>query len=106
MPVGLGSFDVIIGDKTLTIRSNRSDGYASIVASKPFDRIGALERDNLRLGGMLCVERKRVDRLRRSMPYTQKDFEDIHVDPSKIQSIKDWASPKTPIEICQILGLA
>ncbi|GJT83241.1 hypothetical protein Tco_1057583 [Tanacetum coccineum] len=27
-------------------------------------KIGTLERDNLRLGGMLCVERKRVDRLR------------------------------------------
>nr|GFC50086.1 putative reverse transcriptase domain-containing protein [Tanacetum cinerariifolium] len=30
----------------------------------------------------------------------------IHVDPSKIESIKDWASPKTPTEICQFLGLA
>nr|GEU35719.1 hypothetical protein [Tanacetum cinerariifolium] len=30
----------------------------------------------------------------------------IHVDPAKIESIKDWASPKTPMEICQFLGLA
>ncbi|GKB78221.1 putative reverse transcriptase domain-containing protein [Tanacetum coccineum] len=30
----------------------------------------------------------------------------IHVDPAKIESIKDWASPKTPTEIRQILGLA
>nr|GEZ75073.1 putative reverse transcriptase domain-containing protein [Tanacetum cinerariifolium] len=30
----------------------------------------------------------------------------IHVDPAKIESIKDWASPKTPTEICQFLGLA
>ncbi|GJS05454.1 putative reverse transcriptase domain-containing protein [Tanacetum coccineum] len=30
----------------------------------------------------------------------------IHVDPAKIESIKDWASPKTPIEIRHILGLA
>ncbi|GJW00924.1 putative reverse transcriptase domain-containing protein [Tanacetum coccineum] len=29
----------------------------------------------------------------------------IHVDPAKIESIKDWASPKTPIEIRQFLGL-
>ncbi|GKA70443.1 putative reverse transcriptase domain-containing protein [Tanacetum coccineum] len=29
----------------------------------------------------------------------------IHVDPTKINSIKDWASPKTPTEICQFLGL-
>ncbi|GJU16942.1 putative reverse transcriptase domain-containing protein [Tanacetum coccineum] len=27
------------------------------------------------------------------------DREDIHVDPAKIDSIKDWASPKTPTEI-------
>ncbi|GJS46960.1 putative reverse transcriptase domain-containing protein [Tanacetum coccineum] len=30
----------------------------------------------------------------------------IHVDPAKIESIKDWASPKTSTEIRQILGLA
>nr|GEU44139.1 putative reverse transcriptase domain-containing protein [Tanacetum cinerariifolium] len=27
------------------------------------------------------------------------DSQDIHVDPAKIESIKDWASPKNPIEI-------
>nr|GEU82215.1 reverse transcriptase domain-containing protein [Tanacetum cinerariifolium] len=30
----------------------------------------------------------------------------IHVNPAKIESIKDWASPKMPTEICQFLGLA
>nr|GEY35560.1 putative reverse transcriptase domain-containing protein [Tanacetum cinerariifolium] len=34
------------------------------------------------------------------------DSRGIHVDPAKIESIKDWASPKTPMEICQFLGLA
>ncbi|GJY20412.1 putative reverse transcriptase domain-containing protein [Tanacetum coccineum] len=34
------------------------------------------------------------------------DRQDIHVDPAKIESIKDWASPKTPTEIRQFLGLA
>ncbi|GJS34688.1 putative reverse transcriptase domain-containing protein [Tanacetum coccineum] len=34
------------------------------------------------------------------------DSKSIHVDPAKIESIKDWASPKTPTEICQFLGLA
>nr|GEU56901.1 putative reverse transcriptase domain-containing protein [Tanacetum cinerariifolium] len=33
------------------------------------------------------------------------DNEGIHVDPAKIESIKDWASPKTPTEIHQFLGL-
>ncbi|GKC20977.1 putative reverse transcriptase domain-containing protein [Tanacetum coccineum] len=32
--------------------------------------------------------------------------EGIHVDVAKIKSIKDWASPKTPTEIRQFLGLA
>ncbi|GJU32429.1 putative reverse transcriptase domain-containing protein [Tanacetum coccineum] len=34
------------------------------------------------------------------------DSEGIHIDPAKIESIKDWASPKTPTEIRQFLGLA
>ncbi|GJZ42495.1 putative reverse transcriptase domain-containing protein [Tanacetum coccineum] len=34
------------------------------------------------------------------------DSQGIHVDPTKIESIKDWASPKTPTEIHQFLGLA
>ncbi|GJQ92539.1 DNA helicase [Tanacetum coccineum] len=31
------------------------------------------------------------------------DSEGIHVDPAKIEAIKDWASPKTPTEIRQFL---
>ncbi|GJR24825.1 putative reverse transcriptase domain-containing protein [Tanacetum coccineum] len=34
------------------------------------------------------------------------DSQGIHVDPAKIESIKDWESPKTPTEIHQFLGLA
>ncbi|GJZ72390.1 putative reverse transcriptase domain-containing protein, partial [Tanacetum coccineum] len=34
------------------------------------------------------------------------DSEGIHVDPAKIESIKDWTSPKSPTEIRQFLGLA
>ncbi|GJW09736.1 putative reverse transcriptase domain-containing protein [Tanacetum coccineum] len=36
----------------------------------------------------------------------KEEFKGIHVDPAKIESIKDWASPKTPMEIRQFLGLA
>nr|GEX53792.1 putative reverse transcriptase domain-containing protein [Tanacetum cinerariifolium] len=32
--------------------------------------------------------------------------EGIHVDSAKIESIKDWVSPKSPTEIRQFLGLA
>ncbi|GJR54319.1 putative reverse transcriptase domain-containing protein [Tanacetum coccineum] len=34
------------------------------------------------------------------------DSEGIHVDPAKIDSIKDWVSPKTPTEIRQFLEIA
>ncbi|GKE91800.1 putative reverse transcriptase domain-containing protein [Tanacetum coccineum] len=34
------------------------------------------------------------------------DSEGIHVDPAKIELIKDWASPKTPTEIRQFLEKA
>ncbi|GJZ38371.1 putative reverse transcriptase domain-containing protein [Tanacetum coccineum] len=34
------------------------------------------------------------------------DSQGIHIDPAKIESIKYWASPKTPTEIHQFLGLA
>nr|GFC10149.1 putative reverse transcriptase domain-containing protein [Tanacetum cinerariifolium] len=34
------------------------------------------------------------------------DSRGIHVDPAKIEFIKDWVSPKIPMEIRQFLGLA
>nr|GFC04204.1 reverse transcriptase domain-containing protein [Tanacetum cinerariifolium] len=34
------------------------------------------------------------------------DSQGIHVDPAKIASVNDWASPKSPTEIRQFLGLA
>ncbi|GJU69101.1 putative reverse transcriptase domain-containing protein [Tanacetum coccineum] len=30
----------------------------------------------------------------------------LHVDPAKIEAVMNWASPTTPTEICQFLGLA
>nr|GFA91662.1 putative reverse transcriptase domain-containing protein [Tanacetum cinerariifolium] len=33
------------------------------------------------------------------------DSQSIHVDPAKIESVKDWACPKSPTEIRQFLGL-
>ncbi|GKG24296.1 hypothetical protein Tco_0392332, partial [Tanacetum coccineum] len=34
------------------------------------------------------------------------DSEGIHVDPAKIESIKDWTSPRSTTEVRQFLGLA
>ncbi|GJR26092.1 putative reverse transcriptase domain-containing protein [Tanacetum coccineum] len=47
------------------------------------------------------------DHLQGSSVYSKIDpSEGIHVDPAKIESIKNYASPKTPTEIHQFLGLA
>nr|GEX35152.1 reverse transcriptase domain-containing protein [Tanacetum cinerariifolium] len=34
------------------------------------------------------------------------DSQGPRVDPAKIEAVKNWASPTTPTEICQFLGLA
>nr|GFA92280.1 hypothetical protein [Tanacetum cinerariifolium] len=75
MPVELGSFDVIIG----------------------MDWLGRCH----------AVISYRVQKLRSAWPKDVRSLwhRGIHVDPAKIESIKDWASPKTPTEICQFLGL-
>ncbi|GJV04865.1 putative reverse transcriptase domain-containing protein [Tanacetum coccineum] len=36
----------------------------------------------------------------------KEQFQGIHVDPAKIESVKHWASPKSAMEIRQFLGLA
>ncbi|GKG06572.1 putative reverse transcriptase domain-containing protein, partial [Tanacetum coccineum] len=34
------------------------------------------------------------------------DSQGIHVDPTKIEAVKNWASPTTPTEVCQFLQIA
>ncbi|GJU23301.1 putative reverse transcriptase domain-containing protein [Tanacetum coccineum] len=55
----------------------------------------------------LTSEEEHAEHLKLILELLKKEeFEGIHVDPAKIKSIKDWASPKTPIDIRQFLGLA
>ncbi|GJV33036.1 hypothetical protein Tco_1393436 [Tanacetum coccineum] len=36
----------------------------------------------------------------------KKKLQGLHVDPAKIEVVKNWTSPTTPTKICQFLGLA
>ncbi|GJS22264.1 putative reverse transcriptase domain-containing protein [Tanacetum coccineum] len=51
-------------------------------------------------------EKEHEEHLKAILELLKKEkFRGIHVNPAKIESIKDWASPKTPTEIRQFLGL-
>ncbi|GJT65786.1 putative reverse transcriptase domain-containing protein [Tanacetum coccineum] len=52
-------------------------------------------------------EKEHEEHLKQILELLKKEkFEGIHVDPAKIEAIKDWTSPKSPTEIRQFLGLA
>nr|GEY43855.1 putative reverse transcriptase domain-containing protein [Tanacetum cinerariifolium] len=51
-------------------------------------------------------EKEHEEHLKAILELLKEEKLGIHVDPAKIESIKDWAYPKTPTEICQFLGLA
>nr|GFB92579.1 reverse transcriptase domain-containing protein [Tanacetum cinerariifolium] len=57
----------------------------------------------------ICIDYRKLNKL--TIPKVQFlghviDSQGIHVDPTKIESVKNWASPKSPTEIRQFLGLA
>ncbi|GJZ80473.1 putative reverse transcriptase domain-containing protein [Tanacetum coccineum] len=52
-------------------------------------------------------KQKHAEHLKLILELLKKEqFQGIHVDPAKIESVKDWASPKSATEIRQFLGLA
>ncbi|GJY74011.1 putative reverse transcriptase domain-containing protein [Tanacetum coccineum] len=51
-------------------------------------------------------KKEHEEHLKAILELLKKEKLGIHVDPDKIESIKDWASPKTSMEIRQFLGLA
>nr|GEV92266.1 reverse transcriptase domain-containing protein [Tanacetum cinerariifolium] len=52
-----------------------------------------------------CFSRRRMDHFgSASITNHVIDSKGIHMDPAKIESIKDWASPKTAMDIRQFLG--
>ncbi|GKD48387.1 putative reverse transcriptase domain-containing protein, partial [Tanacetum coccineum] len=51
-------------------------------------------------------EKEHEEHLKTILALLKKEELGIHVDPTKIEAVKNWASPTTPSEIRQFLGLA
>ncbi|GJR26261.1 putative reverse transcriptase domain-containing protein [Tanacetum coccineum] len=116
MPIELGSFDVIIGMDWLAnhhavivcdekiVRIPYGDEVLIVQVTKKKIEDKSKEK---RLEDMPTRKEEHAEHLKLILELLKKEeFEGIHVDPAKIESIKDWASPKTPTEIRQFLGLA
>nr|GFA33473.1 putative reverse transcriptase domain-containing protein [Tanacetum cinerariifolium] len=72
---------------------------------KPYlDKIVIVYIDNILIYSK--DEKEHEEHLKEILELLKEEKLGIHVDPAKIESIKDWASPKTPKEIRQFLGLA
>nr|GFB43390.1 hypothetical protein [Tanacetum cinerariifolium] len=41
-----------------------------------------------------------------SLPLVRQVDQGLHIDPDKIEAVKNWKSPTTPTEVRQFLGLA
>ncbi|GKD67955.1 hypothetical protein Tco_1322045 [Tanacetum coccineum] len=73
------------------------------------DRIKSLGRENLRVQALLCIERDRVDSLRRHMPLSQEEFCQIHRDHDDTQrrlrrTMTNTRSGMTPVAIEEMIN--
>nr|GFA97466.1 hypothetical protein [Tanacetum cinerariifolium] len=105
MSVELGSFDVLIGmdwlanHHAMIVNDEKivqiPYGYEVLIVQG--DRGGKGEKSKLSI--ISCTKTQKY--IKRGVQFLGHviDGEGIHVDPTKYESIKDWVSPKTPIEI-------
>nr|GEX59802.1 hypothetical protein [Tanacetum cinerariifolium] len=111
IPLGHGSFDVIVGMDWL------SKNKAEIACHEKVVRI-PLEGEDHEVHLKLVLELLKKERL--YVKFSKCEFwlqevhflghvvnhNGIHVDPSKIDALKNWKAPTTPYEIRSFLGLA
>ncbi|GJZ69513.1 putative reverse transcriptase domain-containing protein [Tanacetum coccineum] len=110
MPVELGSFDVIIGllahvTTKRTEDKSKEKRIEDVPIVRDFPEVFPKDLSGLPLTQQVEFQ---IDLIPGAAPFLSPviDSQGIHVDPAKIESIKDWASLKTPTEICQLFGLS
>ncbi|GJT45877.1 hypothetical protein Tco_0954592 [Tanacetum coccineum] len=99
-----------------TSRKERTlkDRIVQNTTARAFDKVFIRQFLNpLGQPGLVCQKEDGTFRMCIDLPISKVQFPShvidsrgIYVDPAKIESIKDWASLKTPTEIHQFLGLA
>ncbi|GJV49125.1 putative reverse transcriptase domain-containing protein [Tanacetum coccineum] len=110
MPIKLGSFNVVIGMDWL------SKYHARIICDEKVVHI-PIDGETLIIRAQI-MEKKSDEKRLEDIPVVREFLEvfpedlpnlppiRLHVDPAKIEAVKNWASPTTPTEIRQFLGLA
>ncbi|GJR95858.1 reverse transcriptase domain-containing protein [Tanacetum coccineum] len=104
MPIKLGSFDIVIGIDWL------SKYHARIIYDEKVIYI-PVNGETLIFRGAAPVARAPYRLAPSEMQELSNQLQELadrglHVDPAKIEAVRNWTSPSTPIEIRQFLGLA
>nr|GEX25401.1 putative reverse transcriptase domain, ribonuclease H-like domain, aspartic peptidase domain protein [Tanacetum cinerariifolium] len=92
MPIKLGSFDVVIGMDWL------SKNHAKILCDVKVIHI-------LIDGETLIIRCDRSKTRLNIISRIKNKSRGLHVDPAKIEAVKNWETPTTPTEVRQFLGL-
>ncbi|GJT75618.1 reverse transcriptase domain-containing protein [Tanacetum coccineum] len=106
MPIKLGSFDVVIGMDWLS-KYHAKILYDEKVVHIPINGETLIIRELLRKD-KLYAKFSKCDFWIHIVQFLGHliDSQGLHVDPAKIEAVKNWTSPITPTEVRQFLGLA
>nr|GEW14331.1 putative reverse transcriptase domain-containing protein [Tanacetum cinerariifolium] len=91
-------------DRMFPEKSDRVEKYIGGLSNTIHDSVKATRPKTMQEAIEFATEL--MDKRIHDVVENKRKFKGIHVDPAKIESVKDWASPKSPTKIRQFLGLA